>query len=296
MRALITGVCGFTGAHLARYLTRAGDDVVGMDLPDAPTERLEDTVDGIHLVHADLSNEDAMLALVVETEPDVIYHLAALSGGQRLEEMLVANVVGTRNVLEGAAHSSTSPRVMLVSSAAVYGRVPVSEQPIKEEARLHPVTAYGLSKAAMELLGWAYEAEREVPVVVARTFNLLGADSPVERLVGAVQWQLAEITGGTRLPVLQLGDLSAERDYIDVSEAVEAYRLIATAGEVGTAYNVCAGEALPVLAIVERLISEAGLEGVTIAMDAARLRVSDVDVSVGDPSRLRALKASSAGG
>lgn len=291
MRALVTGVCGFVGSHVAKHLAARGDEVIGTDRPSSSCSRLESLAVDLRPVWVDLLADDDLLALFSEVRPDLVYHLAGLAGSVGLGALLDANVVCSANVLEAVRLTVPSARVLLVSSAAVYGEVPEDEQPIAEERPPGPVTDYGLSKAAMELLGRAYVMRHDSAVVIARPFNMLGEAAPRERVTGEVQEQLAQIRDGSRGPVVQTGDLSAVRDFMDVDDAAAALRTIAEAGQPGVAYNVCSGVGRQVRDVVSELIERSGLAGVDLREETPSPGVAAAQTSVGDPSRLRALSA-----
>lgn len=284
MRALITGIRGFSGSHLARHLLACGYHVHGTDLPAATPGRLESmgVAAFVEVTDADVSDAPALRDVVTSTRPDVIYHLAGLSGRQALAELLRANVAATDHLLAAAAGLGSPTRVFLASSAGVYGPVPAAQQPIGEDHELAPVSPYALSKAAMEVLGWAHGRAPTLEVMVARPFNLVGPDMPEERLGGVVQRQLEAIRRGRRPPVVEVGNLDAVRDLVDVDVAVRCYRAIAVSGEPGRPYNVCSGKGTTMRDYVQGLIDASGLGQVGIEEDRSRQRSDDLDVSIGD--------------
>jgi GDP-4-dehydro-6-deoxy-D-mannose reductase len=291
MRVLITGVRGFTGSHLAAHLAHEGDDVWGIDRPGTSDAGLAAAGVAPNVIETDLADGDAVSAAMLQAEPEAVYHLAGLTGRAPLAEMLAANVICAERVLDGAAWLASPPKVMLVSSAAVYGAVPPAEQPIGEDRRLAPITPYGISKAAMEFLGWSMFARAGLGVVVARPFNIVGPRGSAETIVGTVQGQLEAIAKEGSEPVLRVGDLGAIRDYVDVAFACRAYRALIAEGVPGEAYNVCSGKQKSVRDLVEDLVAASGVGPVRIESREVPRAPGDVDISVGDPSKLLALMA-----
>lgn len=260
------------GTWLRAHLAEQGDDVVapghGFDVTDAAAVR----------------------AAVCEARPDVVYHLAGLahvgSSWDEPEEYFRVNAAGTLALLEAARRSRPAPRVLLVSSAEVYGTVKPEEMPLGEDRPLRPVSPYAASKAAAELVGIQAHLGHGLPVIVARPFNHAGPGQNPSFLVPAIARRVLEARqAGTHL--LRVGNLSPRRDVTDVRDVVRAYRLLAERGEAGEVYNVCSGRDVAVEDVVRRLIDLAGAD-VRLEVAPELVRPVDVPELRGDPSRLRA--------
>lgn len=269
MRAFVTGGSGFVGGFLRAHLESCGDEVVD------PFIELSDT---------------AMLTdAIVAAAPEVVYHLAGQADVGRSwrdpVETWEVNVVGTVRLLEAVRCCTVVPRVVVVSSAEVYGRVRPDELPVRESHAVRPVTPYGASKAAAELAALQAVEGSGVPVMVARPFNHVGPGQSDGFLVSAVARQIAEAeaSGADHLAV---GNLDAARDFSDVRDVVRAYRCLAADGRAGAVYNVCSGVAVPVRSVVDRLLAMAD-RPLEIRVDAARLRPVEVPEVRGDASLLR---------
>jgi GDP-4-dehydro-6-deoxy-D-mannose reductase len=276
MHLLITGVGGFVGSRLARLLLARGERVSGTYFDEIPI------LDGVTAYEANLLDAPAMVEAVRAAAPDAVVHLAGLShvgeSWQRMPEYFRVNVLGTENLLAAAV----GRRVVVASSAEVYGAVPESEQPIGEERELDPHTPYALTKAAAERLALASGA------VVARSFNLVGLGQSPRFALPAFASQLAAIARGEREPVLRVGNLSARRDFVHVDDGVEAYRLLAESGRPGGIYNLASGRACSLAEALDRLMAISGVRA-RIEIDPARMRKVDLPLLLGDAGRLRAL-------
>jgi len=276
VRVLVTGVSGFLGPHLARHLAARGAEVAGTHLDSAPA------MPGVCLHRADLLDADALGAAVAAARPEVVVHLAGLShvgeSWQRPGEYFRVNVLGTENVLRAAA----GRRVLVASSAEVYGPVPEAEQPIAEERPLDPRNPYALTKAAAERLAL------QAGAIVVRTFNLVGPGQAPSFALPSFAAQLAAIARDRREPVLRVGNLSARRDFVHVADAAEAYRLLAASGRPGAVYNLASGRSCSIAEALDRLRAVSGVDA-RVETDPARLRPVDLPLSCGDPGRLRAL-------
>lgn len=273
MRAFVTGGHGFVGTWLRRHLDAEGDDVV------APTGE-----------EMDVTDEAAVAAAVTDAEPGVVYHLAGLAhvgrSWQEPAEFLRVNAGGTLNVLEAARRCATPPRVVVVSSAEVYGTVRPEQLPLTEQVPVRPVSPYAASKAAAEVLALQANLGHGTPVVVARPFNHIGpGQDPAFMVPGLATRILAARRNGTR--TIGVGNLEPRRDLTDVRDIVRAYRLLATAGQPGATYNVCSGRDLAVGEVLDRLLALTGAE-MTAEADPALVRAVEVPVLRGDPSMLRA--------
>lgn len=279
MRVLITGAGGFVGRHVARLLVAEGDRVAGTYW----AECLE--IPGVELHEADVRDRASVERVVRGVRPEVVIHLAGLSHvGQSWDRpgcYFAVNVLGTENVVRAAGGA----RVLVASSADVYGAVPEDEQPIAEDRPLAPGTPYGLTKAAAERLAVALAGEA---AVVVRSFNLIGPGQARDFALPSFAAQLAAIRRGEAEPVLSVGNLSARRDFVHVEAAARAYVLLARRGEPGTAYNLASGRALAIEEVLEALVRASGVEA-RVERDPARFRPVDLPLLCGDPGRLRAL-------
>jgi GDP-4-dehydro-6-deoxy-D-mannose reductase len=266
----VTGSAGFVGGWLTEHLQIAGDEVVKSD------------------TDVDITDTEAITAMVKQAEPDVIYHLAALAHVGRSwadpAETMRVNAIGTLNVVQAAAKCSQAPRVLVVSSAEVYGSK-AGIEPVGEQAALRPMTPYAASKVAAEFAGLQAWLGQGVPVIRVRPFNHLGPGQTPDFVVAALARRVVEAEQAGGGPVA-VGNLAARRDFTDVRDVVRAYRLLAETGEPGEVYNVARGTAVTIAEVAERLCSLAR-SPVELRQDPSLFRPVDVPVFLGDASRLR---------
>lgn len=279
---LVTGATGFVGQHLIALLLERGYPVVAHSIPGDP---LAHTLpDAVRYVACDVTDAEAVRSLVAEAAPAAIFHLAGLVRGRDLQRLLAVNVMGTDAVLKAASQCQTQPTVVIPGSAAEYG-VLAGDVPVTEMAPLRPNSAYGVSKIAQTMTGLSYARRGDVPVVVGRIFNITGPAEPKVMLCGAVAGQIAAIEAGDVPPVLQIGNLSPYRDYVDIRDAVRALWLLWQKGQSGEVYNICSGEPRQVQSVVDALIAQARVP-LTVQPDPARQRPSDIPFCAGNPSKL----------
>ena len=269
MRVLVTGAGGFVGGHLVPRLTAEGFDVVATDR------------------ELDVADSAAIAAAIRRIRPGAIVHLAAQSSvvtsWREPESTYRVNYLGTRSVLSAAAGSGERIRVLLVSSAALYGSNPPGAAPFTESAALRPHSPYARTKAAADLLG-AHFAARGVDVVRVRAFNHAGPGQTPDFVLPSFAMQIAEIEAGLREARLRVGNLDSLRDFLDVGDVVDAYLRLLDPAVPADVYNVASGVGVRVGDLLESLVglSKARLE---VAVEAERVR--DTDCSIGDASRLR---------
>lgn len=273
----ITGAAGFSARHLAANLRRTepGVRLVGLDLNPADCGEL----DVCHPV--DITDLLELKRLAEVEKPRFVYHLAAAFPPTPEEMLWHVNVAGTLMLIEAVAGVPERTRVLVTGSAAVYGESPGAA---KEGARARGINAYGRAKWAQEVVALAAGREFGVEVVIARTFNLIGPGLPERLLAGKV---CAECFRSEGAPI-HVDDLSAVRDFIDIRDAVEAYRRIAREGRTQGIYNVCTGRATRVRTMVRQLVGLAG-GGHSIEEGEPRNMGNKIARSQGDNSYLKSL-------
>ena len=269
MKAIVTGAHGFVGPYLTTHLVSCGDEVVGIDS------------------EVDITDAEAVRTRFADELPDVVYHLAAAShvgdSWSAPAQVVRINSEGSLNVLLAAVAAGVE-RVVLIGSAEEYGHVTPEQLPITEDTPLRPVSPYGASKAAAEMLASYIVRGRDLPVVCVRPFNHLGPGQSDRLVASTLAQQVArnERSGGDEILA---GDLSPKRDFSDVRDVVRAYRLLAERGGAGEAYNVCSGRAVAIRELADILIG-LSTRPMKVTLDAERLRPVDVPVLHGDNSKL----------
>jgi GDP-4-dehydro-6-deoxy-D-mannose reductase len=272
VRALITGGKGFVGQWLGAHLKDCGDEVAVIDL------------------ETDVADGAAVRRVMADVRPDAVYHLAAMTHvGESWEEpsrVLRVNVLGTAEVLAAVRAVSPAGRVLVVSSAEVYGSVTPEQLPLDENAPTAPASPYAASKLAAEavaLQAWRGYGQR---VVVVRPFNHIGPGQSPNFFVPALAKRIVEARrNGSRS--LRVGTLSTRRDFTDVRDVVAAYRSLLDQGAPGAVYNVCSGRDIAMSELAAQLMELAGVE-LSLETDPALVRPVDVPVLRGDGSRLQA--------
>lgn len=297
MRALVTGVAGFAGSHLAELLLSHGVEVYGLIMPGGSRDNLQgirgdaERARILHLIETDLAQEERLADIVREVRPDRVYHLAALSSvRQSLESpgaTLRVNVLGTRNLLEAVRRAGMAPRLLLVSSAEAYGESASLPRPLHEGDPLLPVSPYGASKAAAEAIACRYGSQFGLQVIRVRPFPHTGPRHSRQFALPDWACQLAEAAAGRRPARLQVGNLDIRRDLSDVRDTVAAYILALEQGEPGAVYNVCSERVYSLRQVLDILIALSGVEA-EVVIEPERLRSQDLQVLAGTAQALHA--------
>ena len=274
MRALVTGAAGFIGSHLSERLLRDGATVIGLDAltdyysRDRKERNLIDLRGRAGFTFTEASLSDADLSSLLDDVTHV-FHLAAQPGvrkswGRDFRVYTVNNVDATQTLLE-ACKGRPIERFVFASSSSVYGdEVPL---PMREDARLQPVSPYGVTKLAAEHLCQLYHANHDVPTVSLRYFTVYGPRQRPD--MGFSRFLRAAMRGDA---VTQFGDGLQTRDFTFVADVVAATVAAGTRGTPGSVYNIGGGtrvELLDVFRLIERITGQP-------------LRIEQVDTQHGD--------------
>ncbi len=286
--ALITGVAGFCGSYLAELLAGQGWRVAGLDVATEAGERLRRLGLDVESYQADLADAQVLRQIMVDVRPDHVYHLAALTNpAAPYRALYEVNVFGTIHLLEAVRHAAPDAAVLIAGSSAQYGPTAAHENPIGEAQELRPITQYAVTKATQDLLGGLASAAGQ-RVIRTRSFNIIGPRQGPQFVSAAFARQIAQIEQGQRPPVIEVGNLEAVRDFVDVRDVARAYPLALAAGRPGQAYNVCSGAGHSVQSLLDGLLALSTTRSIEVRPVAARMQPADVPAQVGSYARLAA--------
>ncbi|MFH1477258.1 MAG: GDP-mannose 4,6-dehydratase [Verrucomicrobiota bacterium] len=251
MHVLVTGANGFVGRHMVHDLLQAGHTVSGFDLSTTPA-----ALDALDIHIGDIQDKDAVKKMVAQTRPEACVHLSALSfvpeGWRNPDALFSINLLGTIHLLEAFRRLSPGARILVVSSAEVYGLLP-RPRPVKEDDLLDPDNPYAISKAAADRMALLYARQHGLPVMTVRPYNHIGPGQDPHFVVASFAAQLAAIARGQAPALLKVGNLDSRRDFTDVRDVVRAYRLLLEHGRPGQAYNLCSQQTITIRAILDQL-------------------------------------------
>jgi len=271
MRVFVTGACGFVGRYLVRELAAAGHAPVGFGPEPPPAAPF------CPVIRGDIREAPAVAAAVRDVRPDAAVHLAALAfppdAATRPAMMTAVNVQGTVNLLEAFRREAPAARLLVVSSARVYGsRTPAT--PIREDDPLTPDSLYAVTKAAADLIALQYARDFNLPFMTARPHNHTGPGQSEQLSVAGFTAQFRRMAAGGAPPVLQVGNLDSARDFLDVRDVARAYRLLLERGTAGLAYNIASGRCVPLRLVIDTLARLSGVNPKQV-IDPARFRATD---------------------
>ena len=295
MRALVTGMTGFVGGHLAEHLLEAGDEVAGLSASGRWPADLAHLAGRVAVERFDLAGgaESDLVALIRQHRPEAVYHLAAQANPQASvadpRGTWALNVGGTLTLLEAARASGLGPRVVLVGSGVCYGNPAPEYLPVTELCPLRPNNPYSASKGAADLLGVQHFLGHGTDVTMARPFNHAGPRQSPKYVLGGLARQVAEVEAG-RQDRVEVGNLDIVRDFLDARDVVRAYRLLATADGArvsGEVFNVGRGSGTKLADALE-ILRGLARRPVEVHVDPARVRPVDQPLLVADSTKLRA--------
>lgn len=279
MRIYVTGSDGFVGRWVVQHAARRSGPWAGIEL-GADTR-------------IDIRDTDGLKAALAAFVPDAVLHLAALSNVpasiRAPQETASINVMGTLCLLDAIEQAAPRARLLFVGSGDMYGLVDEASLPIAESAPLAPRNPYAASKIAAEMFVRERAARGRVDACCARAFNHTGPGQTADFVLPSLARQVAALAvEGRRQGTIVAGDLDCSRDFLDVRDVVEAYRVILEKGACGAVYNVCSGVEVRLRDIAGQMAALAGV-GIDIERDPARLRPAEQRRVRGDPARLRGL-------
>ena len=286
MNILITGITGFSGYYLYNKLCEENNEIWGI-YKRVSNEHFKNA----HMIECDITDYNLLCKIVEDIKPDCIYHLAAFVHVGRtdlgVEEMFHTNVIGTVNLLRAVQNIVQTARILITGSAEEYGMVKQEEMPIKECCGLNPRNLYGLSKKLQEDTGMYYYRLYDLDIVFTRTFHYFGPYQPLNFVFADFASQIIDIENSSS-DYIDVGNLSAERDFTDIRDVVGAYKLIMEKGRKGEVYNVCSNSLISINEILKKYLKYAKKE-IRINIDENKLRPLDVPRFIGDNHKLKSI-------
>jgi GDP-4-dehydro-6-deoxy-D-mannose reductase len=284
---LVTGGTGALGYHLLSLLTAAKGDLHSFsDEPPYPWQRWNH----VQYHTGNLLNYKEILDVMRKSRPTEIYHLASQSsvGMSYLKpyETLSTNLLGTQNLLEAIRQTMPKSKIILLSSAEIYGRGKLNLTTLHTESDPpDPLTPYATSKACMELLGNQFRNAHGTHVMTVRPFHFTGPKHSRRFALPSIAYQLMQIRQTRGEPVIFTGNLDVTRDVVDVRDLARALVLIMNTSDSGETFNICSGLSYTFREMVEQLITLSKLD-VEIRLDPSLERINDIPLLLGSAEKL----------
>lgn len=292
-KALITGASGFAGRYLVRHLAaKRTYQLFGTYLTHIDSA-LQSQHTPVEYIKLDLLDSKQTKHVIASVSPDYIFHLAAFSATadslNNPKETILNNVGAQINLLE-AVRAANIPKVkiLIVSSADIYGIVKKEDLPIDEQTPFAPTNPYAVSKITQDFLALQYYLSYNMHIVRVRPFNHIGAFQSLGFVVTAFAKRIAEIEKGKSQPILRVGNLEAKRDFTHVADMVAAYDLALEKGVPGDVYNLGSGTSYAIKEILEKMLSFSTKE-IKVEIDPKMVRVIDTPDKICDTAKFFAL-------
>jgi GDP-4-dehydro-6-deoxy-D-mannose reductase len=279
---LVTGVSGFAGRYMCDYLNglKPRPNIIGVDVKDT----LFESCDSVYKV--DLSSVNDVMELFKRSKPDFIIHLAGVFDTGYYHEIHKANVLSIAALLESACQYLPDVVMVAAGSAAEYGRIEPHQLPVDEETLCQPITPYGLSKYLATQIAMYYHRVHNINTTVVRPFQLIGKGLSPLLAPGAFAEQLKQVIAkGSK--VIKVGNLESSRDFLDISDAVEAIWALCQKPAPGQIFNLCSGKPTKIADMLDMMIASCGVD-INVEVDPSRLRGrADVNTVYGSCEKLR---------
>lgn len=287
MRALITGINGFVGGHLAEHLlTLEGWVVYGLSRTTKLS--LPQLAERVTMVTADLNDRAQAKRAIIEATPEVIFHLAGQpfvpESFRDPAATLQANMLGALHLFLALIELDLQARIVLIGTNEEYGQIGPEDLPVDEQTPLRPTSPYGVSKVAQSMLGLQYHLSHGLDVVRLRPFTHIGPRQNQRFVTAAFARQIARIERGLQPPVMHVGNLSPCRDFTDVRDIARAYQLAALHGAPGEVYNIGSGRSVTIRSMLDDLIATSDLP-IEVVPDPQLMRPVDIPLMVCNATR-----------
>ncbi|MCX7757375.1 MAG: GDP-mannose 4,6-dehydratase [candidate division WOR-3 bacterium] len=277
-RILITGIEGFVGNHLLRFLRTKKYKIYGMHYKPCQ-------LDEVIRYHGDIRDYSWVLKVIEDAKPTVIFHLAAQSsvayGEKERFETFSINVTGTFNVLEAVYALGINSRIIYVSSCEVYG---IHTKKVTEKSLLKPVSFYATTKICAENLCHYYNKIRGLDVIILRPFSHTGPGQSEQFIFPRIARKIVEIEKGMIKPVIEVGNLNLKRDYTDVRDIVRAYELAMNFCKSGEVYNITSGKLYTLKTGVDYLLSLTNKK-IDLRINKSLFRRNDIPLLTGSAQK-----------
>jgi GDP-4-dehydro-6-deoxy-D-mannose reductase len=292
LKILITGAAGFVGRHLLEYLRKEQDnDILAVDI-SFKNLNSNDSFKNIDLCEADLIDRELVFGIIKRFKPQQIYHLAAQSSvsysWENPVETFRINVFGGINLLESLRLFCPRCRTLVACTAEEYGEINSRGKAIDEEFKIYPQNPYAISKSALDFFSSVYHNAYRLPVFISRSFNHIGPGQSERFVCSDFARQIVMIEKGLQEPAINVGNLKAQRDFLDVRDAVIAYHHIINRGKEGQVYNVCSGKKYKISDLLDMLISLSTVPEIRVNIDRNKFRAIDIESIYGSNSKLKA--------
>lgn len=284
MKILVTGADGFVGSYLVKALQQRNHTVIAgfLNATNVPAKSMEAVL--LNIVDSEQVN-----SVVYNLQPNAIIHLAAQSmvkvAWENPSDTVLVNTIGTTNIVKAVINFSQKTKIITIGSSEEYGLTGKQGRPLNEDDYCLPQNPYAISKLAAGQIALQLAEQEKINVIHVRPFNHFGPYQREGFVVSDFASQIARMEKGPSERILRVGDLSAQRDFTDVRDVIEAYvALLEKDVETGI-YNVCSGQPHTAGEILNTLLSQCKVQ-IEVQVDQEKFRPSNVPLFIGSAKKL----------
>ncbi len=274
---LITGINGFMGRSFLTLLLKLSPDAVVYGI-----DRIFSGSEHFRALKCDLTSMDEVRSVLRKISPDYIFHFAGIAYAGDWDTLFSANVKSTLNILEYTKEMDLHPRIVIIGSAAEYGKA--GKMPVDEMVAPNPASPYGASMCCRTNIALSF-MNTGSDIAVGRVFNTTGPGVTDMTPVGSFAKQIAQIEKGIREPFIQTGNLTPERDFIDIDDVSRAFYSLAFRSNRGGIYNICSGKSHSIAAILD-IYKGLSHRTFSVIADPALIRRNDIVLIYGDNRKI----------
>lgn len=289
MNFFITGIDGFIGSYLAELLLENSESVWGLIRHDSISKNIEPIETMLNLIEGDLLDLEALESIIRSVNPDVIIHLAGQAlynlAIDRPHQTMQTNVLGSLNVLEAVRKHSPKTRVVMSISCDIHGKIDSNKLPVDENTSIDPQSPLAASHATTDMITRQYAKTYDMNIVIARILALVGPRQSKKFVISEYAHKIVRAKLGMAEKKIVAGKLTAERDLIDVRDAVRAMYILASNQTKHNIYTICSGQRYKLRDLLDKLMEIADVD-YPIEVETERIRNADVPLVIGSPKRL----------
>lgn len=283
MNILITGCDGYVGGHLAKTISKNGNNIYGTYLFSE-----EFIPENVIPIKCDIRKSAEVRNSVRISQPDIVYHFAAQASAGLSHKIPIetykTNVIGTINLLDILFKDFPLSKFIYISSSEVYGNT--GEKSVDEKFKINPLNPYGASKASAEIAVKQYFNSYKSDVIIIRPFPQLGAGQNRRFVIPSFAYQIIEAINDNRKVKIKVGNLKTVRSFIHIDDAIDCYIKLITHGVSGETYNLAGEKYYNLEELLKTMFKISNVDG-EIIIDEKLLRRADIPYQIGSSDKVK---------
>jgi GDP-4-dehydro-6-deoxy-D-mannose reductase len=291
-KILITGFSGFVSKYFIEYLeeNKIESTVLGIDLSKSNITEDKFKYVRIYFKQIDIFDKENVEKVICDFKPDYLLHLASFSSvafsWKNPVESFQNNTNIFLNIAEAIRQNNLSTRILSIGSSEEYGNLGQEYIPLKEDYLTRPINPYAVARLSQEMISKVFVSGFNMNIIMTRSFNHIGPRQNKVFVISSFARQLCQIKLDGGKGIIETGDVSIIRDFLDVRDVVDAYFKLLMYGEVGEVYNVCSGKGITLEEIIRKMANILEIE-VEIRVNKKLIRPADNKIIIGSPEKLK---------